>query len=393
METSYPLNRADALHRLRSFVPRAGTAYARLRNRDEGAGRHEHVSRLSAALRRRLISEEEVIAAVLAQHDLAAAEKFVSEVCWRSYWKGWLEQRPGMWHAYRAASARARDELDGAPQLRMRHEAAIEGRTGIDYFDACIGELTATGYLHNWARMQVASIWIFTLGLPWELGAAFFLDRLIDADPASNTLSWRWVAGLHTVGKAYLSDPERIHAMTDGRFRPQGLARTANIPADRLTTPPLSPVREHRAPDPLASTLLLLTSEDLSMEEEPALKALPVRAIAFVGGGNRWDRVALDDAFERARRAWPEAEALGALDPSSVADAAATAGCRQVTTAFLPAGRVADALLPAVARWSASSPRFTEHRRDWDRRTWPHCRKGFFALKEKIPEIVRAGRA
>ena len=58
--------------------------------------------------------------------------------------------------------------------------------------------------------MWFASIWIFTLRLPWELGANFFYDHLLDADPASNTLSWRWVTGLQTQGKIYLATENNI---------------------------------------------------------------------------------------------------------------------------------------------------------------------------------------
>ncbi|MDZ7907172.1 MAG: FAD-binding domain-containing protein [Gemmobacter sp.] len=114
-----------------------------------------------------------------------------------------------------------------------------------------MAELETTGYLHNWARMQFASIWVFTLGLPWELGAAFTLPRFVDGDPASNTLSWRWVAGLHTAGKAYLSDADRIARMTGGRFAPQGLARQAILPADSIAVPQATPPRAARTPTPL----------------------------------------------------------------------------------------------------------------------------------------------
>lgn len=391
-EASFPLTRDQALQRLQSFLPQAGSAYARLRNRDLGPGSHVHVSRLSAALRRRLVSEEEVVGAVLRRHSLASAEKFISEVFWRGYWKGWLEQRPSLWRDYLVAVARAREHVDACPDLRSRYAAALQGETGIDYFDACVAEIQATGYLHNWARMQFASIWVFTLGLPWELGAAWFLERLIDADPASNTLSWRWVAGLHTVGKAYLSDPERICAMTDGRFTPKGLARSAVIPADRLSIPQPAPVREAPAPDPLAPTLLLLTVEDLSMEEIAALRALPVRAIGFLESANPWDAVPLADGLERIRRIWPEADFLGAIDPPALPHAAAKAGCPQVATAFLPVGPVADSVLPLRVDQVSSGIVFTEYRRGWDRRVWPHCRKGFFSLKERIPQILQAGR-
>jgi len=69
--------------------------------------------------------------------------------------------------------------------------------------------------------MWFASIWIFTLKLPWQLGASFFLKNLYDGDPASNTLSWRWVAGLQTKGKNYLatkSNIEKYSNITVGRI-------------------------------------------------------------------------------------------------------------------------------------------------------------------------------
>jgi deoxyribodipyrimidine photo-lyase len=66
--------------------------------------------------------------------------------------------------------------------------------------------------------MWFASIWIFTLGLPWRIGADFFYRHLLDGDAASNTLSWRWVAGLHTRGKAYAAESWNIEKFTGGRF-------------------------------------------------------------------------------------------------------------------------------------------------------------------------------
>ena len=90
------------MSRLVAFAPRAGSSYARLRNFDRGAGRHDDVSVLSPWIRHRLITEREVIAAVLAEHRLTDAEKFIQEICWRTYWKGWLERRPAVWADYRA---------------------------------------------------------------------------------------------------------------------------------------------------------------------------------------------------------------------------------------------------------------------------------------------------
>ena len=76
-------------------------------------------------------------------------------------------------------------------------------------------ELIATGYLHNHARMWWASFWVHVERLPWELGADFFFRHLLDADPASNTLSWRWVAGLQTRGKSYLVRRSNLRRFAD----------------------------------------------------------------------------------------------------------------------------------------------------------------------------------
>ncbi len=209
-----------ALQRLQDFLPQAGRAYAARRNADLPG--HPHVSRLSPYLRRRMVTEGEVLQATLARHGPDAAAKFIDEVFWRTYWKGWLEQRPAIWHRALAEDAAAR-----AGSAARDIAAAEAGRTGIDCFDHWVQELTTTGYLHNHARMWFASIWIFTLGLPWAAGAAFFLRHLLDGDPASNTLSWRWVAGAAHAGQDHLARADNIESFTGGRFRPTGLARSA----------------------------------------------------------------------------------------------------------------------------------------------------------------------
>jgi deoxyribodipyrimidine photo-lyase len=377
------------LAQLRDFTPKAGAQYARLRNLDMGRGGHRHVSRLSAALRRRLISEREVVSAVVAEHGLETAEKFISEVFWRTYWKGWLEQRPSVWAAYIKAVGQEEQNLVRDRGRMISFSEATEGRSGIDCFDAWAAELNETGYLHNWARMQFASIWIFTLGLPWELGAAHMFKRLIDADPASNTLSWRWVAGLHTQGKAYLADAERIRAMTQGRFSPQGLARRALILADSIDIPAASAPRPVVRSQPGVPSLLLLTTEDLSLETLPQINALSISALAFLEGDSEADAIALADGLARARPQWPDAPILGVLDANTIG-AAKMRGCRQVVTGFAPVGPVAETLVALRLTMEREGLPLTEHQRAWDVRAWLHCRKGFFALKEKIPMLLSA---
>ncbi len=132
--------------------------------------------------------------------------------------------------------------MESAGGLARAYRRAVEGKTGIECFDAWVEELLETGYLHNHTRMWFASIWIFTLRLPWELGADFTYRHFIDGDPASNTLSWRWVGGLHTRGKTYLARPDNIADHTGGRFRPKNLATAAVA----LEEPPMGPIQPLR---------------------------------------------------------------------------------------------------------------------------------------------------
>ena len=192
----YIPTRAAALARLEEFLPHAGS-YAADRNFVRPG--HPNISRLSPWVQKRLLLEEEVVAAARERWSFESVEKFVQEVYWRTYWKGWLEQRPEAWSRWVEAVPRLRDALSA--EQRSTLAAALAGRTGIAGFDDWAKELVATGYLHNHARMWFASIWVFTLRLPWELGATFFYEHLLDGDVASNTLSWRWVAGLQTPGK------------------------------------------------------------------------------------------------------------------------------------------------------------------------------------------------
>ncbi|NBV24752.1 MAG: hypothetical protein EBS05_22895 [Proteobacteria bacterium] len=144
-----PASRVAAKHRLAAFVPLAED-YARDRNYVMPG--HPAVSRLSPAIRHRLITEEEVVSAVLRAHPLGGVEKFVQEVYWRRYWKSWLAHRPDVWAEF------VRD-LDALPKDPVVHqvEAAQSGNRVIDHFAA---ELVATGYLHNHARMWFAGWWV-----------------------------------------------------------------------------------------------------------------------------------------------------------------------------------------------------------------------------------------
>ena len=186
-QLEFPPTRAEGLARVSAFLPRSGWRYASHRNADPGPERRGDTSLLSPYLRRRMVSEHELIEAVLASEGLKRADKFAQEVCWRTYWKGWLKARPEVWSNFLSGRSVARDALSsGAAETLAQAEA---GTTGIEGFDDWARELVETGWMHNHARMWFSSIWIFTLRLPWQLGADFFFRHLVDADPASNTLS------------------------------------------------------------------------------------------------------------------------------------------------------------------------------------------------------------
>lgn len=383
----FPITRADALVRLDEFVAEAAQHYGARRNYVDVTGSHAAVSRLSAALRRRLISEEEVVRAVLATHPYETVEKFIAEVFWRTYWKGWLELHRGFWPQFQQETLEAKTRLDQSHVTCTQYHAATQAETGIAAFDHWAGELSRTGYLHNWARMQVASIWTFTLGLPWQLGADWMFKYLTDADPASNTLSWRWVAGLHTAGKTYLADAERIASMTGGALRADGLAKVAMIPQP-APPPVLTKLRDPVLPDREAPSLLLLTCEDLSLETQLHLDDVRGIVILQDPAQSAADRTALADAVARASRHWSGAR-CDEVNNADLTAIAAARGCTQIVTGFAPTGPIADAL-NTLRPWLAEHDlTLAEYQRDWDKLAWPFCAKGFFQLKSRIPSILR----
>jgi deoxyribodipyrimidine photo-lyase len=392
-ESQFPASRSGGLDRLARFVPMAGRDYAAGRNSDHGPDELGAVSRLSPYVRYRLIDEHEVVAQVLARHSLAASEKFVQEVLWRTYWKGWLELRPAVWSRYLDEAKRERDALADTAALT---DAEV-GNTGIAGFDDWAREIVATGTLHNHARMWFASIWIFTLRLPWALGADFFLRHLIDADAASNTLSWRWVAGLQTPGKTYLATADNIARYTGGRFAPAGLARQAIA----LTEPPLEPARAlpdlpgHARGQP---ALLLVTHEDLHPEavfaQGDAINAALVAHDPALLWGEEARRFVAAAATDTATRVGDYfccgADIIATLDAQRLIAAAQAAGARQIVTAFVPVGPVADALTQLAPQLASAGIRLSPIRRAWDARFWPHATKGFFAFKERIPGLLQS---
>ncbi|MCL9998324.1 MAG: DNA photolyase [Erythrobacter sp.] len=398
-------SRAAALARLAAFLPAAGRRYAETRNADDGprAEGRGNVSELSPWLHAGVISETEVLEAVLGVHSPRAAEKFIAEVFWRIYFKGYLEQRPAIWADYCTGRDGALAALEANAGLRKAYAEAVEGRTGIEAFDVWAKELVATGYLHNHARMWFASIWIFTLRLDWRLGADFFLRHLMDADAASNTLSWRWVAGLHTKGKHYLARADNIARYTAGRSEGAlDAARLAGDEAQPLSEPQDYARQKLDLPAPFSAAdfaepfALLLHDEaahhaPLALAAAPALVIAAARpearspgapgshALAFANGALASGMAEAAAAFVCPAVEWRAGEPLAPL--------LAAAGLKRIAVPYVPAGWARDALGPDLAPLAAAG-RVVMLLGELDRATWPLAKAGFFGVAKAIDGLL-----
>jgi deoxyribodipyrimidine photo-lyase len=333
-------------------------------------------------------------------HTASAADKFVQEVFWRTYWKGWLEHHPQAWIRYRCELDTVFDALPSNASQLARYERAVAGESGLEPFDTWVTELVESGYLHNHARMWFASIWVHTLELPWVLGADLFMRHLLDGDSASNTLSWRWVVGLHTAGKTYLARPDNITRYTEGRFHNiPGLVGPAQaLQESRL---PREPLRLPEGGLPSGNRVgLLLTDEDLSLPELPtnpvALKGASLTDMRSPLGVSAAARAfadgAIQDALGRAREHY-----------GCAADGEIGAGDREGILAWVreqaldcvvinyptvgPARQFVESLVaPLRDSGAASFPLVS----GYDRQCWPHADRGYFKLRKRIPELLGA---
>ncbi|BDE05827.1 hypothetical protein WPS_11030 [Vulcanimicrobium alpinum] len=241
---------------------------------------------------------------------------------------------------------------------------------------------------------------------PWELGADFFLQHLLDGDQAANTLSWRWVAGLHTRGKTYLARRDNIRRYTEERLDP-GVRLAASappladdmIPAIPLALPPTRPAAGHR-------DLLLLHDDDLGIASFAPNGIAPAVACAFIAADARspngvappvraFARALAADALAHAERdrSIPAGPVIDGGDAAGAAAdlqrVAARFGTTRVVVTFAPVGPARDALDALRAQLARSGLEWSEVARDYDAVTWPFATRGFFGLRARIPAIVR----
>ena len=378
-------NHQRAQQQLSTFSENSIQKYSQQRNFDYGNNYKNGVSGLSMAINRRIISEWHVIKHVLKIHPYERIEKFIQEVCWRTYWKGYLEHYPSIWDNYV-------NDVENLETLKLDqlYKSAVRGETGIECFDFWVLTLKDKGYLHNHARMWFSSIWIHTFKLPWQLGANIFLENLIDGDPASNTLSWRWVAGLHTKGKCYLANAENIKKFTGGQF----------YPVNQLSTyPHLTEESEHSPPQELklkdskskGIKCFLVHESDLSIGRIPKSDVLlvqksPLKSVKrsrlvenFIANALK----SFQDDFTNKHET--ELILIDLEDDKMIKETLKRKGINSVHTYYPSIGFINDQLKKIESKGYKLEFMHT----DWDKTFWPHTSKGFFKLKSKIPKLLR----
>lgn len=184
--------------RLKAMDP---VAYVRSRNFYDGA-----VTRLSPYLRHGILHQETVRQAAIAQAPPKTIEKFIQEVAWRSFWQRVYRQHPEwIWED-------VEDYKTGFTPNQYAEDLPDDiarGETGTACIDHFIRDLLRTGYMHNHTRMYVASYVVHFRQVKWQAGARWFLQHLIDGDPASNNFSWQWVASTFA-NKPYIFNLENI---------------------------------------------------------------------------------------------------------------------------------------------------------------------------------------
>lgn len=370
-------------------------SYAQRRNHVESG--YGNVSRLSPAIRTRLVLEKEIVETIRKRFPAHRVEKFEQEVWWRLYWKGWLEMRPSVWSEYR-------EDLSGL-EWSERALAVASGKSGVAIMDHFAGELMETGYLHNHARMWWAAFWVHVEKLPWHLGADFFLRYLHDGDAASNTLSWRWVAGLHTGGKSYLVrrsnletfvDREILAAHTDGLER---LEDVRPLPVGPVEAPAPVSLPQEELPRLKGRFGLWIHDEDLFLEGSPLSHLHPSEAAAFCPTG-LWEQEgysnekqnflsrALEDGSARAGGHFGIRATLLRVD--ILADAIAEWAVEKELTAVVAmrpfAGPLADELSAIEARLRKSGIDLILVRRSDDVTILNKATAGFFGFWKKTGE-------
>ena len=373
----FEASKAAALNRLNNFVEQNLSEYSKLRNFDFGPENRTNISGLSPYITHGVINEKEVIKKSLSKFSFSKNEKFIQEVLWRTYWKGWLELRPNVWTDYLVELNKIREEYKD----NQNYKNAIDGKTNIECFNYWVTELKENNYLHNHTRMWFASIWIFTLELPWQLGAEFFMQHLYDGDSASNTLGWRWVAGIQTQGKHYLASEWNIKKFTNNRFNSIKLNENAPTKVSEKT---YSIVKQDFSNKNIDDENLFIFENSLSFETTD-FQNHKFKKIYIISNKNENRSIKLSEKVIKFKALLVDDQKQRLENNSITCEVVDISEIKNINEKII-------ALYPTVGEnldyLNSNNLKIDFLYRKLDQYSWQYCNKGFFNFKNYIPKII-----
>ena len=374
---NFEASRAKAIDKLNQFVEKNLSDYSKLRNFDFGPDKRDNVSCLSPYVTHGVLNEIEIIKKSLEKFSFSKNEKFIQEVLWRTYWKGWLELRPNVWADYLIELNQIKNEFKD----NKDYIAAIEGKTKVNCFNEWVKELKKNNYLHNHTRMWFASIWIFTLELPWQLGAEFFMQHLYDGDAASNTLGWRWVAGVQTQGKHYLASELNIKKFTNNRF--------SNIKLNENAPPKISEKKysilkqDFTNPENIDQNNLIIFENNLCFETSD-FQNNKFKKFYIISNKNENRCIKLSEKVLKFKSSLIQDQEQRFKNQSI--------DCEVIDISEIKKIEKAVGLYPTVGEnldyLNSNTFKINFLYRELDQNSWQYCNKGFFNFKNYIPKII-----
>ena len=364
-----------AIIKSESFIKDSILKYDQLRNYDFGPTKRDNVSGLSPFFSHRILFEYHLIDKILQMHQYSRVEKFIQEIFWRIYWKGWMEIRPSVWDNF----------LEGLNRIKFNkkdYENAINARTKLSCFNDWVIELKEYNYLHNHTRMWFASIWIFTLELPWQLGAEFFMQHLYDGDAASNTLGWRWVAGVQTQGKHYLASEWNIKKFTNNRFNDIKLNENAPPKVSKKTYSIIK--QDFNNPPNIEDKNLLIFENNLAFETTD-FQNNKFKKIYLISNNNKNRSIKLSEKVEKFKSLLIIDQEQRLKDNSIDYELIDISEIKNINEPII-------GLYPNVGEnldyINSNNIKLDFLYRKLDQYSWQYCNKGFFNFKNYIPKIV-----
>ena len=368
----FPTKKSQVIENLINFSSKELSKYSKKRNYDLGPP-HKNVSKLSPYLRTRFITEEEVLKITTSRNKIITIEKFIEEIFWRTYWRGWLESHPWIYDEY----------------LNTSKNQMIQKQTGIKCFDYWKEELLDTGYLHNHSRMWFASIWIFTLGYSWQSGANFFKKNLLDYCPASNTLGWRWVAGLQTINKPYLAMSDNINYFTNGRFNPSDqLNEKVNLNYNDLKSKSLKFIEPKRINISNIDKLgIILNKNDLTLNHIFENKQITYECSVYLIEHenkliNEFNKNIVQDILKNNKNFELNENYNQIIDWLIN---------KKIKNLILPYETVGNEIFNYEKfknKLKELNINYNFYLRNWDSNAFPYATKGFFKFKKNIPNLI-----